>query len=279
MENIRIKIRKSMMPILLKLGTQTNGYYSSQTLLAKELKLPLTTVNYQITKMKAQGLIQISKSPIILTNKGIKQFKYIWDNCDKTKLRCHNVQVVFEVKQCKVFPNPNEVYSPLNNGKYRGIKTKLKGFTCMFYSPKKIVCTLKDIFADTDEEISSDIQLQIPMLVSLLESEFNIKLGSHKIATIQRMHIAVLNSNIAKAYKLRGFTEENKEFAIDNSHGTPEIELTSTNALKDIMKLAKLDSQQVNPSSNADKVHVRLASLTPVAYSKQIQGGQNDRNL
>ncbi|MCX6746868.1 MAG: hypothetical protein NTU63_01905 [Candidatus Pacearchaeota archaeon] len=205
--------------------------------------MPISTLNYWITNFKQEGLID---KHLKLTNKGLKLFKFMWDTYDKSKLRTHNIQVIFQVVKCpSSFPDcfSKEIYQPLSNKKYKGIKTILNGFTCMFYSPKKIVCVLPDIYADTDEEISSQIQLTINLLRSILEDEFaGIKIEDYTLARIQTIHIAVLNSIKAKAYLLKGFTEENKEFAIDNSHGKSEIELTNPdNALRDIMDLLKLD--------------------------------------
>lgn len=241
-KQVRNNFRKGTMRCLLNLGTKPNGYYSTQSLLARELGIPITSLNYHITKMKGEGLISPQNQPIILTEKGIKVFKYIWDNCDKTQARCHNVQIVFEVLKGKL-DNPNYIYEPITNKKYKGLKTKLSGFTFMYYG-KKVVVVCPDIYADTDEEISSEIQLMVKDIKSILENDFNLTINFVKIARIQRMHIAVLNSNIAKAYKLTGFTEENSEFAIDNSHNVPEVELTnSATALENIMALIKFDGE------------------------------------
>jgi hypothetical protein len=115
----------------------------------------------------------------------------------------------------------------------------------MFYSPRKIVCVIRDIFGDNDEEISGAIQLIIPELRKLLEYEFKgIGIRDYKLAKIQKMHIAVKDSFIAETYLLKGYTEENKEFAVDKSHGVSEIELTNPkNALRDIMDLLNLDKK------------------------------------
>lgn len=237
--------RKRSQDILLFIGTHQDGSLTYQMQIARELKSSITTINYWVSKFKQEGLIN---KQLKLTNKGLNLFKFIWDNLDSQKLRAHNIQVIFQVTKCpSAFPDcfSKGIYQPLSNNKYRGIKTILRGFTCMFYSPKKIVCVLPDIYANSDEEISSQIQLIIISLKAILEDEFvGVKLGGYKLAKIQTMHIAVLNSLIAKSYLLKGFTEENKEFAIDNSHGIPEIELTNpNNVLRDIMDLSKLDKE------------------------------------
>jgi DNA-binding MarR family transcriptional regulator len=242
---------KSTCKIFLFIGERQDGSLTFQTQIADELKTPITTINYHITKLKVVGLIN---KYLELTNTGKKLFKALWENKNKALLRAHNIQVVFKVIKCP-YPFPNcfskSIYQLTTNGKYNGIKTELDGITVMFYSGKKIVCVFHDIFGNTDEEISSTVQTLIPQLRDLLENEFlGIKLGDHEIARIQSMHIAVLDSYIAKKYLLKGFTKENKEFAIDKSHGVPEVELTNpSTALKDIMDLLRLDglkSAQLN---------------------------------
>jgi len=234
------------------LGTHENTLF--QTYVSRDLNIPLTTLNYHITKFKQEGLITISKSIINLTDKGIKAFKYIWDNSDKTTLRAHNIQVKFNVVRCREFDNFLTIYEPMTNGKYRGFKTKLKGFTCMFYSPTKLICILPDIYGDNEEEICAAIQLLVKDLRYVVETAFGCVLGAVEVARVQKMHIAVLNSEIAKNYALRGFTEENKEYAIDMSHGIPEVELTNpNNALRDIMELVKLDQEVKNGNNICGK--------------------------
>lgn len=231
--------------LLMYLGTHENTLF--QTYVSRDLGIPLTTLNYHITKFKREGLITTTNNIINLTDKGIKAFKYIWDNSDKTTLRAHNIQVKFNVVKCRKFNDYISIYEPMTNGKYRGFKTKLRGFTCMFYSPTKLICVLPDVYGDTEEEICSAVQLMIKDLRYIIETTFDVKLGAVEVARIQKMHIAVLNSEIAKIVALRGFTEENSEYSVDMSHGIPEVEITNpNNALRDIMELVKLDKEVKN---------------------------------
>ena len=230
--------------IFMYLGINQDGSLVYQTQIARELKTPMSTVNYWVTKFKLEGLID---KYLKLTDRGFKAFKFLWQNENKKILRAHNIQVMFKVINCpKNFPDcfSKSIYQPLTNNRYKGLKTELNGFTVMFYSSKKIVCVIPDIYGDSDDEISSSVQVIIPGLRKLLEAEFTkIELGDYEIAKIQTMHIAVLNSIIARKYLLRGFTKENKDYAIDNSHGIPEIELTNPDtALRDIMDLVNLES-------------------------------------
>jgi hypothetical protein len=238
--------RKLGYKLFLFIGLHQDGSITYQTQIAKELRIPLTTLNYHITKFKQEGLID---KQLKLTEKGCKSFRYLWENENKNLLRAHNIQVIFQVITCPdKFPDcfSKSVYQPLGNKRYRGLKTQLEGFTVMFYSPKKIVCVLPNIFGDRDEEISSAIQVIISKLKELLEYEFQgIRLGNYELAKIQTMHIAVLNSIIAEKYLLKGFTKENKNYAIDNSKGLPEIELTDPKTvLRDIMGLLNLDKER-----------------------------------
>ncbi len=252
---LRSLVRNLPYQILMILGSNINGEIIYQKQIANKLNKPLTTINYHITKFKQEGLINKDLS---LTQKGLVIFKKLWDNVDKPILRAHNIQVVFKLSECP--PNLPEsiqgtksIYSPLNNKKYRGIKTIIKGFTCMFYSKEKIVCCLPQIYAENDEDICFQIQSLISDLISILEDEFSgIKIKGYKLAKIQSMHIAITNSYIAKSYLLlKGFTEENSEFAIDSSHGTPELEITNPEkALSYIEPLKEFDKEynsKINP--------------------------------
>jgi len=235
--------RKRGHKIFLFIGLHQDGSLTYQTQIAKEFAFPITTVNYHITKFKQEGLLD---KHLKLTEKGFKAFKFLWENVNKKVLRAHNIQIIFQLVKCPAdFPEcfSRKIYTPFTNKRYVGIKTQIKGMTVMFYSPKKIVCVLHDIYADTDAEISSTVQVLIPALKELLEYEFKgVRIGDYELAKIQTIHIAVLNSIIAETYLLRGFTKENKEYAIDNSHGIPEVELTNpSNALKDIMNLLNLE--------------------------------------
>ncbi len=245
---IRSLLRNVPYNIFLLLGTNINGEILYQKQIADKLNKPLTTINYHITKFKREGLIT---DTLELTDKGNKLFKRLWDDMEKPKLRAHNIQIVFKLIKCpEDFPNcfkgETTIYSPFENGKYRGIKTILKGVNCMFYSKSKIVCTLPQIYGENDEDICSQIQLLIPFLKDILEDEFKgIKIGLYKIARIQSIHIAITNSVIARSYLLKGFTEENSEFAIDNSHGIPELEITNPEkALSNIEFLKEFDKEQ-----------------------------------
>jgi len=229
--------------IFLYIGLHQNGDLTFQNEISKHFKIPLTTLNYHITKFKGEGLI---KNGLNLTDDGKKLFRYMWENIGKKKLRAHNIQIVFNVVICpSYFPDcfSKSIYQFFSNSKYRAIKTELRGMTVMFYSPKKIVCVLRNIYANNDEEISSALQLVITEIKSLLEKEFEgIKINGYEIAKIQKMHIAVLNSVIAEKYLIKGATEENNKFAIDGSDKGREIEITEpSTALRDIMDLLELD--------------------------------------
>jgi DNA-binding MarR family transcriptional regulator len=240
--------------IFMYIATHQEGDLLYQKSLEEHLNAPYTTINYHITKFKQEGLISIY---LELTDKGKKLFKYIWENCDKKLLRAHNIQVKFNVFKCpRNFPEvfSKLIYQPITNKKYKGIKAELNGITLMFYSPKKIVCTLKDIYADNDEEISSAIQILVPDIKKLIELEFEgVVIGGCELAKIQSMHVAVLDSIIAKNHVIKGFTLENKDYAIDRSKGRYEVELTNpSNALRDIMDLVFLENKAKKILSSRD---------------------------
>jgi len=245
-ENTRNIFRKLAYKLFLFIGLRQNGSLTYQTQIAKDIGKPLTTINYHITKFKQEGLID---NHLNLTDKGSKTFRFLWENVDKTKLRAHNIQIKFNVIKCPAkFPDCfcKTIYQPLTNKKYRGLKAKLNDFTVMFYSPRKIICVLKDIYADSKEEIISALQITVLQVKEILEKEFEgIKIAEYETARIQTMHIAVLNSIIAKKVALNGFTYEGKDIAIDNSKGKPEIEATNpSNIWQMIEMLIELEKKE-----------------------------------
>ena len=162
------------------------------------------------------------------------------------RLRAHNIQIKFRVIKCpNGFPNcylRKGIYEPCTNRRYSGLKTELLGCKVMFYSPRKIICVLPNIYTNTDEEISSRIMLVVSDLKEALEQEFEgIRIDDYEIARIQTMHVAVLNAIIAKTFLIKGLTYSSKKIAIDKSHGIPEIEITDPAVSLDyIEKLLKI---------------------------------------
>ena len=93
-----------------------------------------------------------------LSENGKSLFKFLWENLEISNLRAHNIQIVFFLSKCPddyIERYSSEIFSFITNGRYRGLIGKIFGITCMFYSPKKIVCVLRNIYGDTDEDISS----------------------------------------------------------------------------------------------------------------------------
>ena len=232
--------------IFMTVGTNQDGKFTYVTQLSEYLGKHNNTVTYWITKFKEEGLIDYG---LELSENGKSLFKFLWENLEISNLRAHNIQIVFFLSKCPddyIERYSSEIFSFITNGRYRGLIGKIFGITCMFYSPKKIVCVLRNIYGDTDEDISSGLQIIASDLKARLEKHFDgITIGGNKFAKIQTSHIAVLDSLIAKSFDLRGFTYEGKYLAIDKSHGRHEIELTDPRVnLKDIMKLLDVDKKE-----------------------------------
>jgi len=216
----------------MKLGLCQEDNMLYQRVLAKRLGKPLTTINYHITKLYQEGLIN---KKLDLTGKGIRLFKYLWENTDKKILRAHNIQIKFTLKKCPtnyLKRYSNEILQIITNTKYKGFKSQIKSefgnITLMLYSKKKIICVLKDIFANTDEEISAQVQLISMDLKEKIELNFEgIEIDNYGWVKIQSSHIAILDSVFAQKVLLKGFTYESKEIALDKSNGRYEFELTN----------------------------------------------------
>ena len=234
--------------IFMVIGTNQGGRFTYITQLSEHLKKHYNTINYWITKLKEEGLIEYR---LELSEKGKSLFKFLWKNVDVSNLRAHNIQIVFFLNKCPenyIERYSSEIFSFITNKRYRGLIGKIFGITCMFYSPRKIVCVLRNIYGDTDEDICSGLQIIASDLKARLEDYFKgIAIEGNKFAKVQTSHIAVLDSIIAKSFDLRGFTYEGKYLSIDKSHGKNEIELTDPMVnLKDIMKLLDVDKKHDN---------------------------------
>ena len=80
---------------------------------------------------------------------------------------------------------------------------------------------------DTEEkeDILSTIGLTCSKLKNLLEKEFKgIKIDGYNLATITTMHIAKMNTEIAKSFIFNVGNYKSKKIEIDQSKGVPEIE-------------------------------------------------------
>jgi len=218
--------------IFMNLGARENECFLYQTRLAKKLNISNTTLNYWITNFKGEGLIN---KDLTLTPKGNRLFKYVWENIDKTIFRAHNIQLKLILRSCPV--NYIKRYSDkiidiISNGKYNGIKANLHSkygnVTIMLYNRKKIICVLKDIYGNSDEEIAATLQLVYQELKEIIEFDFpGIKIASFLPSRIQTSHIALLDSIIAENFVLSGFTYESNTISVDKSHGRYELELTN----------------------------------------------------
>jgi len=221
-------------------------FFPSTQNITNRLKLEYTTTHYHITKLRHMGLIDKQNQ---LTIEGKKLYKFImgWDknnleNCPK-RLRAHNLQIAFKVtKANKNYEEFSTIYQPFTNNRYKGIKAELYNCTVMYYHPGKIVATIPDMFANTDEEIALSLTSVVADLKSALEKEFDIVIGSHKICKVTTMHIAVINSIVAEALLLQGKTFRSDKIHIDGSHDNKEIEAVDPNtALQDVEWLVKIE--------------------------------------
>lgn len=223
---VRKNFRKSPCATFLYLGANRGAGITFQTEIARSLKKPITTINYHITKFKQEGLID---KYLKLTPSGLRLFERLWnDNTFSRSFRAHNLQVRFDVVKCPYkFPNcfSGKIYTPFSNGRYKGLQTKIGDIVVLFYSPKKIVCVLPDIFADKKEDILSVIGLTCDKLRTALENEFEgIRIEDHQLAQITTLHIAKMNTDIAQSFVFHVGNYKSNKIEIDQSKGPPEIE-------------------------------------------------------
>src|SRR3989344_3026854 len=221
-------------------------FFPSTHNIAKKINQKYTTVHHHIMKLKGMGLINKYNQ---VTDEGKKFYKFIvgWDNnnlenCPR-RLRAHNIQIRFLVtKAYKEHKEFSTIYEPFTNKRYMGLKAELYGCKVMYYSSKKIVAVIPDIFADTDEDVAGSLLSIVADLKSALEKEFEVSIEGHKIAKITSLHVAVINSIIAEVFLLQGKIIKTEKIHVDGSKGGNEIEAVDKNtALQDVEVLVKYE--------------------------------------
>jgi hypothetical protein len=218
--------------IFFYLATHQEEDFLYKSILSKALRIKYTSLNYWIIKFQERGLID---NHFRLTSKGNRLFEFLWKGKDIQLLRAHNIQLRFTLSMCPadyIEKYSDCIFTEFTNKKFRGLKGEIKLQWCeigiMIYSRKKIVCVLKDIFGETDEDIAGALCEMVPSIELLIEKRFpGIKISGCFPARIQTSHIAYLDSIMAKQFALDGFTYEGKNIAVDASHGEYEIELTN----------------------------------------------------
>jgi len=244
-KDFRKIFRKVPYETLMFIGLNQDKKFLTQTLIAREIGIPITTLNYwikQFTKFDGEGLIHSTKN-IKLTDKGNKLFKYLWNNLkDSKKLRGHNIVLVYDVVCGNVcLRQLRSVAEPFTNKRYEGLKIEVLGCKAVLYSGKKIVVALKDIYTDEGEDIAGVIALLSSQIANLLEQEYKIKVNSSNYK-IKKLHTAVLNSVVAESYIIKNkATFSASGIDIDKSHKKYELEATGLDSLERIGGLIKYE--------------------------------------
>jgi len=211
--------------IILLVGSEK---ITNQTEVSKLLKLPLTTVNYHFKKLYENKILTQNNK---LTAKGRQEYNFLihWDKNYTQKLRAHKIQLTLKIQKMPDFNNflKNKIFSPFTNKKYKGLKTEIENSTLLIYNNSKAVICLPDIYANTNEEIITQIQFSINQIIEILKTEFKIIVSDYEIGKFSSMHIAIPNSLIAQNYILekKCILTANHGFSVDNSHGKPELEI------------------------------------------------------
>lgn len=240
-----VVLSRTELKILLTISSKERGSFWTQTELAKRLQLPITTLNYAYTKLKARGFLDMAGD---LTDVGNRVLRYLKDR-DTTfsrRLRAHNIQVVLFLDRLP--SNYEELkggfYRPFTNKRYRGLPVEVVGCLVLLYSQKKAVAVLPDIFANTSEEVALALAQTVSKLIEGLELEYpGLKVTEYKCAKYSLMHVALLDSKLAKAIICnKGHIYRNGRIGIDKSHGRYELEAESpSTALDDIEVLVKYE--------------------------------------
>ena len=249
--------------IIIWIGVHENEIFS-QTILARILETKRSTLNYHMVALKKEKIID---SSLQLTNLGKKLFFELWKLSEMPSLRVHHTQLGFNLSKCpanylKIYKN--KILKPMNNGKYRGFSFKIKDFSCVFYSEKKIICYIKNIFVDTAEEAISALQIIGEEIKEIIEDEFEgVKIENIEMAKITFGHAALTNSFLAKKLDSYGYAYKGKSIDVDRSFSLYETEITDfkRNNIRDIEVLKQIDKDFQEFMERDNKVDLELQDM------------------
>ena len=226
--NDTYQLNEIKLKILFTIASKKQDEIINQSNIAKSINKPLTSINYQIKQLRELELIDSKNQLTLKGNKAIQYFKH-WDKTLSKKLRAHKIQISVNILKIpsNFFEIKHKILTPFTNRRYKGLKGQLLGSQILFYSSKKLVIKLSDVFGNTNDEIMGAINDCIQQLFTILTIEFpGIVFDSYEICKFDSMHVAILNSIIAETFLLkegRCFHGTNG-FCIDGSHGVPELE-------------------------------------------------------
>ncbi len=273
-------LHKKQLKILLYVASRPDYEIITQTDTAETLNETLTTLNYHFTKLKQQGLLDKNNK---LHEKGKKLLRFLkhWDKTFNKKLRAHKIQITLYLSRApdNIREIKNCILTPFTNKRYEGLKTETLGCQVLFYSSKKAVVILPDIYANNDEEIAAALADTIRQLIEALQMEFTgLKIDDYKPAKFTSMHVAVLDSIIAEWFILKNKRcFSNGRFGVDKSHGRYEAEAEDVKtALADIEVLVKYDDLARENESLRSKIREIEAQLKKSDKNKEGKRLEND---
>lgn len=221
------KLNQNKMKILFAIGCVSKEKIVLQKDLSKALNIPLSSIGYHITNLRSEELINKNNK---LTKKGRQAIQYFkhWDKTFTKSLRAHKIQISLSITSLpsNFFTLRHKTLSPFTNKRYQGLKGEIEGTQILFYSSKKAMLILPEVYGNNDQEILGAINSITQNLYDAIKLEFpGIKLGDYEICKFTSMHCAIVNSVIAESFLLqKGSCYSSDEICIDNSHGKPELE-------------------------------------------------------
>jgi hypothetical protein len=243
--NYTVLLNDTELKILLEIASTNETQLIKQIDVADKLGIPLTTLNYHFKKLRSREFIDKSNRLTDECKRLLQHWKH-WDKSLEKKLRAHKIQLVISLsKPPKNLDNVvNYTFTPFTNKRYNGLKTQVLGSKVMFYGGKKVVVKIPDIYGNNGDEIATSLNDFSWQIIEVLENEFDgLKVDSFKPVKYNSMHVAILDSIIAKNYILEhGSIYSNGRITVDKSHGRYELETESSKtALEDIELFVKYE--------------------------------------
>jgi len=211
--------------ILLVRGFTDEANLLLQKDFVRLLKKKATTISYAVKRLRKKELLTKTN---FLTPDGKVVFQKLKDYHHSTKrLRAHKILGKFNLKEdYKDFGVVRDKYLQITNSQYRGFRIEFKDCVILFYSPRRIVFYLPDVFGDDIAELYAEAyEKYILPLKSYLEQMFSgLRIDEYEICSVTICHLAFQNHPLAQLFKDFNVQYSSDRLEVDHSHGVAELE-------------------------------------------------------
>lgn len=251
-KNIRIFFRihrgisnDLQMKIMLLRAYESEKNLLSQKDIAKRLNKPITTINYNISKLRKAGLLDKLN---FLTDAGkgaIRKLGMVFKV--GKKYRAHKLHGRFNLAApFKDFDSYKNQYVRISkSAKYAGFRVEFNECIVFFWSETSITFYIPEVWGNSISEIHAEAYEQyIKPLQNYLQQMFKgLQISEYKQTSLEINHLAYVNHPLARLYKELGITYTSDRLMIDHSKGTPELEtINQETAVQDMDRIEEYEN-------------------------------------